>query len=522
MGSFCSVGTELETEKPKRLASYNSIEDILFNTGLFIQENQSHFSSIYNLTSFPIGYGSYGEVWICDHIRTKEKRAVKIIDKLWLNTNLADKKSVINEVDILKTLDHPNILKIFEYFEDVRYYYIVMEYCPEGDLFDELERVGKFDEDSAAKIMNQIFSSVNYIHNKKIVHRDIKLENILISSKDKDLHLKLIDFNIATFFMGKRLSKFTGTSFYIAPEVIKENYNEKCDVWSCGVIMYLLLTGNFPFDGNSRDEIFNKISQVNINLKDGLMENLSPLAKSLLESLLKKDPNNRCTAKQALDHPWIQTKANIPTDDKVFRKTLTRMLSLTKKPKLKGLFQTFILGQIQENNQELKRLEKVFSELDVDKNGVISRSELTDRLRLDMSKEDALKEVERIWKLVDSDGNGDIDYTEFIRASLEEESYVCKENLRKAFYYFDKDKSDSIEKYELMSWLSSGAIIPMEVIEDLIDEADSNCDGVIDFEEFQELLIEKIEYEEAKVSVHVEHLNEDEENSSLEEDSDND
>ncbi|OMJ75498.1 hypothetical protein SteCoe_25347 [Stentor coeruleus] len=520
MGSFCSLGTEVEKQKPKRLASCNCIEDILFSSGLFIQENQSMFSSIYNLISFPIGYGSYGEVWICDHIRSKEKRAVKIIDKLWLSSELIDKKSVLNEVDILKTLDHPNILKIFEYFEDERYYYIVMEYCPEGDLFDELEKVNKYDEDSAAKIMSQIFSAVSYIHNKNIVHRDIKLENILISSRDKNLHIKLIDFNIATFNIGKRLSKFTGTSFYIAPEVIKENYDEKCDVWSCGVIMFLLLTGKFPFDGSSREEILSKISQVNLNLKSVIMENISPAAKNLLELILMKNPKSRYTAKQALEHPWIRVNGCQRTDDKVLKKTLTRMLSITKKPKLKEVFQIFILGQVQENNQELKHLESVFLELDEDRNGVISRSELTDRLCMDMNLVDALKEVERIWKLVDNDGSGNIDYTEFLRAALQEESYVCKENLRKAFYYFDKDRSDTIEKQELMSWLSEGAIIPMEVIENLIEDADANGDGVIDFEEFQDLLIEKIEQEEFEKSAKNEHINDCEESFSLEEDTD--
>lgn len=518
MGSFCSFGIEAEKEKPKRLASCNTIDDILFNTGLFVQENHNHFSSIYNLLSFPIGYGSYGEVWIGYHIRSKEKRAIKVIDKLWLDSERIDSKSVLNEVEILKTLDHPNVLKIFEYFEDERYYYIVMEYCPEGDLFDQFEKVGKYDEEIAAKIMCQIFSAVNYIHNKNIVHRDIKLENILVSSKDKDIHIKLIDFNIATFNIGKRLSKFTGTSFYIAPEVIDKNYDEKCDIWSCGVMIYLLLTGNFPFDGSSNDEILSKISKCKLNLKGKIWDQISHTAKNLIALTLEKNPKKRCTAKDALEHPWIRTNSCMPTDDKVLKKTLTRMLSIKKKPKLKEVFQTFILGQVQENNQELKHLEKVFHELDKDRNGVISRGELSDRLCMDMTQDEANKEVERMWKLVDNDGSGVIDYTEFLRAVLEEESYVCKENLRKAFYYFDKDRSETIEKYELMSWLSEGAIIPMEVIEELIEDADVNEDGVIDFEEFQKLLMDKIEQEEAKNSCISDIPIENDESYSLEED----
>ena len=174
------------------------------------------------------------------------------------------------------------------------------------------------------------------------------------------------------------------------------------------------------------------------------------------------------------------------------------MLTITKKPKLREVFQTFILGQVTKNNLELKLLETVFYSIDKDRNGVISKDELITRLKIEMPEENALKEADRVINLVDCDGNGEIDYTEFLRVTLEEESYVCKENLRKAFYYFDKDRSGTIEKQELMNWLSEDAIIPMSVIEQLIEEADKNGDGVIDLEEFENLLLEKIDLESGK------------------------
>ena len=159
---------------------------------------------------------------------------MKIIDKVWVSEEMLENRTVLNEVDILKTLDHPNVLKVYEYFEDERNYYIVMEYCKDGDLYDELKAIGKFDEENSGKIMGQLFSGISYIHRKNVIHRDIKLDNILISEKSKEICIKIIDFNIATFSMGKRLSKITGTPNYIAPEVIKESYTEKCDMWSCG------------------------------------------------------------------------------------------------------------------------------------------------------------------------------------------------------------------------------------------------------------------------------------------------
>lgn len=501
MGSFCSTGLEKE-EKQKAPISYKTIEEIHFNSGTFIQENLNIFTSIYSLTSFPIGYGCYGEVYICDHIRSKERRAVKIIDKIWISEEMIENRTVLNEVEILKTLDHPNVLKVFEYFEDDRNYYIVMEYCKEGDLYDELQVLGKFDEESTGKIMNQLLSGLNYIHRRNVIHRDIKLDNILLSGKGKDLCIKIIDFNISTFNLGKRLSKVTGTPNYIAPEVIKGNYTEKCDMWSCGVIMYLLLVGSFPFDGANREEILKKISSGLISFPIQTWKNISHDAKDLVSKLLEKNPNKRISSKQALKHPWLTELKTTEIDEKTIRKTLTRMRTITKKPKLKEVFQTFLLGQVTKNNLELKLFERIFSSIDKDRNGVISKDELFAQLRLEVSEDLALKEAERIISIVDNDGSGEIDYTEFLRVCLEEESFISKENLEKAFYYFDKDRSDTIEKHELMTWLSEGAIIPMSLIEELIEEVDNNKDGVIDFNEFEDLLIEKINEDEEKLSDH--------------------
>ena len=504
MGSLCSFGTE--KEKPRRPPSYTTINDIHFSSGLFIQENSNVFSSIYNLTSFPIGYGCYGEVRVCEHIRSKERRAVKIIDKVWVSEEMLENRTVLNEVDILKTLDHPNVLKVYEYFEDERNYYIVMEYCKDGDLYDELKAIGKFDEENAGKIMGQLFSGISYIHRKNVIHRDIKLDNILISDKSKDICIKIIDFNIATFNMGKRLSKITGTPNYIAPEVIKESYTEKCDMWSCGIIMYLLLSGKFPFKAGGHDELLNKISYGKYNLEHGIWKTISDSAKDLISHLIEKNPSRRFSSKQALEHPWVKKLATPNVDEIFFKRTFTRMLSITKKPKLKEVFQTFMLGQVSKNNQELKLFERVFTTIDRDRNGVISKDELIAQLKIEMSEEVALKEAERIISVVDNDGSGEIDYTEFLRVCLEEESFICKEKIKKAFYYFDKDRSNTIEKQELMDWLSEGAVIPMSLIEELIDEADKNKDGVIDLEEFEDVLIEKINQEEEEKNLNVERI----------------
>ena len=494
MGSFCSLGCD--KDKTPIMRSYNNIDEILFSTGLFVQENRDSFTSIYELFPKSIGYGAYGEVFICEHKRSKEIRAVKIIDKNSLSKKMIEKRKVLNEVDILRTLDHPNVLKVFEYFEDPKNYYLVMEYCSGGDLFDELVQVKSFDEVSTSKILSQILAGVAYIHNQSIVHRDLKLENILIWSKEKDLHIKIIDFNIATINTGKKLSKFTGTSFYIAPEVINESYDEKCDVWSCGVIMFLLLTGSFPFNGTTRDQVLFHIKTNQISLDQAKWSQLSIQAKDLIGLLLNQNPDSRISAVEALKHPWLQSVFEQQSDRPFFQRTLTRMLSVRKKPKLKEMFETFLLGQVQKNDSRISVYEKVFLDFDADRNGVINKEDIILKLRDQIEPDLVFTEAERLLKIIDNDNSGAIDFSEFLRCALEKDTFICKENLHKAFCYFDKNHSDSIEKTELMSWLAEGAIIPMSVIEDLIQAADKNHDGEIDLTEFEDLLLEKIKNED--------------------------
>lgn len=161
-------------------------------------------------------------------------------------------RMLFNEINILRELDHPNIVKMYEFFEDEKRYYIVTEICKGGELFDEIIARGKFTEKDAAVLMKQVLSCVNYCHKNHIVHRDLKPENILLEqNKDFD-QIKIIDFGTSLLFdSAKSLDEKLGTPYYIAPEVLNKKYNEKCDIWSCGVIVYILLSGMPPFNGQS-------------------------------------------------------------------------------------------------------------------------------------------------------------------------------------------------------------------------------------------------------------------------------
>lgn len=205
-----------------------------------------------------LGKGGFGEVKKVIHRLTGDIRAMKIIkrdsvDETYLN-------NLNNEIKILKILDHPNIVNLYEIYQDNKNIYLITEYLEGGELFDLILKTKHFNENIAAKIMKQVLSAVAYCHNKNIVHRDLKPENLLLCQKDS-FEIKVIDFGLSrTFVPDKNMYSKMGTPFYIAPEVLKKKYNEKCDIWSCGVILYILLSGNPPFNGKNDQAIFDSIA----------------------------------------------------------------------------------------------------------------------------------------------------------------------------------------------------------------------------------------------------------------------
>ena len=494
MGSLCCTISSERSNVTVLQIKYTKADDISISPRYFVKENSNSFLSVYQIHAYPIGLGSVGEVWVCEHLRSHENRAVKIISKKTLSDSDIKKKSVLNEVEILKSLDHPCILKVFEYFEDELNYYIVMEYCKGGDLFDRLETIHNFQEDQAVKIMQQIFSVLSYMHSKNVIHRDIKLENLLLIDEENFM-IKVIDFNIAILKKKSKLTKMTGTPSYMAPEVIRGNYNEKCDLWSCGVVLYLLLTGDFPFDAEFHDQLLSKILDAKLSFDNPIWTTFSFELKHLLLQLFQKDPKKRISAEEALKHPWLQKTCNNTVEEKVIIKTLRRLNTMPKVSKIQELFQTFIISQITKHDEEIIKLKKLFENLDKDKNGVISKEELVNLLKSELSVEDAWLKVERIFQVTDNDHSGGIDFTEFLRVMIKEKTLLTEENITRAFCYFDRDRNNTIEKEELLEWLSEGTIIPSNIAEELMNQADCNGDGVIDMEEFKQVLFEKLELE---------------------------
>lgn len=470
-------------------------QDIVISPASFVRQNKAEFFSIYELEKFPIGSGARGQVCICIHRQSKDRRVVKIISKALIPGALTDSTILIEEVNILKSLDHPNLIRIYEFFEDPNCFYIVLEYSKGGDLFDRIVEMKNFNESQAAEIMSQIFSGVNYLHSKGVVHRDIKPENVLLENKES-LLLKIIDFDTASFFKKWFYDEMLGTPVYMAPEMVKGKYNEKCDLWSCGIIMHILLVGGLPFDGTD-EEIFKFLKNVNIKIEGPLWDSISDQAKDLIRKLLTPNPLKRISAAEACKHPWIaQYSKNASKED--ISRVLTGIRKYRRTSKLKEAIHTFIVSKII-NPIEIETEKVVFNSIDTNKDGTISREELTEVLISEtVPHEEAQMYADFIIGEVDSDLNGCIDYSEFLRACVKKRMVFTKENLLKAFNLFDKDGNGTIEIEEIKEYLEAGFEITQELLIKIMAEADRNGDGKIDIDEFEDLLLDCISRPESK------------------------
>ena len=260
----------IEEGNKSRKSSSKSLNTavITLTNNLFAGDNKTDTDKDYKILQI-VGEGTLSKVYEAQNRITDLKRALKIIKKT--QNNIINEEEINNEINILKAIDHPNILKTYEFFSNNESYNIIMEYCKGGQLYTEIENNAPFDETYSAYVMYQIFSAINYAHNMNIIHRDLKPENILIVNRNKKNNypnIKVGDFGMIKLLpKNTKQNKIIRSLFYVAPEVFKNNYNEKCDIWSCGVIMYTLLSNNKPFDGKNEDEIISKIEKGEFDLK---------------------------------------------------------------------------------------------------------------------------------------------------------------------------------------------------------------------------------------------------------------
>jgi calcium-dependent protein kinase len=280
-----------------------------------------------------------------------------------------------------------------------------------------------------------------------------------------------------------------GTPLYISPEVLNNKYNEKCDIWSCGVIMYMMLSGQPPFKGDNDEEIYQSIKEGKYNFDDEKWDEISSDAKDLIKNLLIKDINKRYSARKALSHPWItKHRRTKELDKKKLNEVVTNLRNYSAKLKLQQLTLAYIVHNLT-SKEDCEFLREVFIIFDENGSGNLTKDQLIKGLNNVLSPEESEKEVNRLMSIIDVDGNGFIEYEEFLRAGLNKEKIITKENLETSFKLYDINKRGKINAQELGMVLGQGDESHGESIwQELIDEADIDKDGEINFDDFKTIM----------------------------------
>ena len=718
--------SDINTPSKSPKMKINSLSRIPINTKNIIRKVSGNPFDNYKILQ-KLGHGTFGQVFKIMQKQTGNIRAMKIIPKNNLRPGFTD-KDIVHEITIMKNLDHPHIIKLFEFYIDDYNYYLINEYCTEGDLSEKMAKLKSLPEQIVKILMAQIFNAVLYLNNKGIIHGDLKLENILVDSyleygannpkeknnfisslmqdakdiknylssfklrrsstsffgqgsssellsrntidekeeddmknkntfqinllklekgkssnkiepfrvvdesenenessrkiteekkneedndsisledrkdcnisgieevdekimlnsleensrnvgsdveisppstkkkekqvkfetppkkkkilnfestedknqslslcksismtfkeekkespefkqykpintittfrrkstinynklKIKNFELKLIDFGCSKIFTQYRrtFEDTIGTLVYCSPEVLKNNYNQKCDIWSCGVIMYILLCGRYPFYGSTEEEITRKILIGNFNFDDKHFDNVSENAKDLIRKCLIHDKNKRITVKEAIKHEFFSGEIDINNifEDEVDTKHILYSLKNNSR-KISKFYQT-VLAYLSYNfadKEELKRLRQIFYKIDLNLDGKISKEELYLAYKeagIHISK----TELEKIIKSIDFDGNGSIEYEEFIRVTLPKDQLFNDINLKNAFDMFDLDKNGNISMTEILEVIGADKEIDKNVIEELKSEILKGGDEEIDFKHFKEIM----------------------------------
>ncbi|CAO2195016.1 unnamed protein product [Urochloa humidicola] len=428
-----------------------------------------------------LGRGQFGVTSLCTHKATGERFACKTIAKRKLSTK-EDVEDVRREVQIMYHLaGQPNIVELKGAYEDKQSVHLVMELCAGGELFDRIIAKGKYTERAAASLLRTIVEIVHTCHSLGVIHRDLKPENFLLLSKDENAPLKATDFGLSVFFkQGEVFKDIVGSAYYIAPEVLKRSYGPEADIWSIGVILYILLCGVPPFWAESEHGIFNAILRGQVDFSSDPWPRISPGAKDLVKKMLTTDPKKRISAYDVLNHPWIKEDGEAP-DTPLDNAVMNRLKQFRAMNQFKKAALRVIAGCLSE--EEIRGLKEMFKSMDADNSGTIT----VDELRRGLAKQGTKlteAEVEQLMEAADADGNGTIDYEEFITATMHMNRVDREEHLYTAFQYFDKDGSGCISKEELEQALKEKGLLDGRDIKEIISEVDADNDGRIDYSEF--------------------------------------
>lgn len=448
----------------------------MLNENLFLgEEARRDVNQYYEVGKSELGKGSYGTVQVGRLKGTKVQRAIKIIDK----SKVSNVERFRLEVEIMMRLNHPSILRLFDYFEDKKHVYLVMEMCSGGELFDRIIEKKYYDEAEARLIFKQIVKAIYYCHLNGVCHRDLKPENFIMVSKSDPYLLKVIDFGLSRIFpngqpapvpdcsgdnspkpldmnqppRSRRQTKAVlktkaGTPFYIAPEVLTGNYTEKCDVWSCGVILYILLCGYPPFYGENNKEILEAVKSGKLDFSTPEWKDKTKVAIDLIRKMIVSQ-DARLFADEVIKHPWMQAKV-FRVDATKLKEVVGNMTRFAKLTQLQKTVLYFVAHNMYE--EDMTSLHDYFYLFDLNDQGSIHdtcfREVLRDRLGIEAQVADA------IFAGLDLFETRNLGYTQFLASALSFEFLTSEKRLAIFFQIADIDRDERLSLTDFERFLT--------------------------------------------------------------------
>lgn len=445
----------------------------------------------YKLDKMPFGEGAFATVKRGRDRKSNMLYAVKSINK----NSAGSLEKIYEEMRILRRLDHPNIMRMHEAWEDRRRLHLILEFCEGGELLDCIVAAKKFTEVVARGCVRHMFLAVNYLHQNLIVHRDLKPQNWLLSRKGdlESAQIKLADFGLSRRFEdGETMRTRCGTPDFIAPEVLIKMYTEKCDVWSLGVIVYILISGSRPFKGSTTNDVLRAIRVGRPSFETSAWRSVSQEAVSFARNLLQRAVGDRPSAQRALQDEWFQQQedgaATVEIDIDIEKLQAFAEMHRVKKAAL-----MMIASQV--SGKQLDAMRSMFMSMDTNHDGTVTTAELRAGLR--ETGVDVTERLEDMIVHLDADGSGVLDYTEFLAATMDWKLHHDEDTVRAAFSKFDQDGSGFIDRRELAKLLGDRRVLDAmqvkEGAEDIFATVDMNGDGLISFDEFYAMVQEKKE-----------------------------
>ena len=441
-----------------------------------------------------IGTGTLGTVYKAKNKYLKNTVAIKMINKVKENE---DDNDIINKINKLKKLSHPNIVRIHEFYCSQKYHQIITEYCKKGDLNKYIRN--NLTEKQLAVIFYQIFSGLRYLHENKIIHGDIKLKNIMFLTKEEDnqtkeefFWVKLIDFGLDKIFKKNKKESYESSSYYKAPETFQNIYSDKADVWSIGIILFLALTGKVPFDGKTDDEINNKIQNYPYNDLEPMLLAHSSESRDLIDKLLEKDMKKRISAKEALNHEWFKNYhgralfSNFRFDE--IQQYIHNLCSYSSESKISQLVLAFLVHNIPISTSTYTIL-KLFRLFNTSGDCKLTKEELKKGLYNYRNKEQVNEIVDELFLILDGGNNGYIGFEEFYRACVYKKELLTKENIWYAFKFLDEKNTNTIELRTLMKAFDAEPNKMLEAVFNKTLNKEDNNTGIMTFQEFEEMML---------------------------------